>query len=111
MNYSKSAIIILIISIISVLSCSIDKPKSPSWITTWRVPISNAEYNIVESMSEYIPLINDKNRLGFGLYKYMKGEGDPPRVLLRSAKIKVSGISIDELADKIDAELKKISAF
>ena len=39
----------------------------------------------------------------------MKGEGDPPKVALRSAKIKVVGISIDELAQKLDAELKKIS--
>lgn len=40
----------------------------------------------------------------------MKGEGDPPKVSLRSAKIKVVGISIDELAQKIDDELKKVSA-
>jgi hypothetical protein len=61
-------------------------------------------------MAEYIPLINDKNRLGFGLYKFMKGEGDPPKVLLRSAKIKITGITVDELAAKIDAELNKIPA-
>jgi hypothetical protein len=67
-------------------------------------------YNIVEAMAEYIPLINDKNRLGFGLYKFMKGEGDPPRVLLRSTKIKITGITVDELAAKIDTELKRISA-
>jgi hypothetical protein len=67
-------------------------------------------YNIVEAMSDYIPLINDKNRLGFGLYKFMKGEGDPPKVLLRSAKIKITGITVDELAAKIDAELNKIPA-
>jgi hypothetical protein len=66
-------------------------------------------YNIVEALSEYIPLTNDKNRLGFGLYKFMNGEGDPPNVLLRSSKIKVTGITVDELAAKIDAELNKIS--
>jgi hypothetical protein len=67
-------------------------------------------YKIVEALAEYIPIINDKNRLGFGLYKFMKGEGDPPKVLLRSAKIKITGITVDELAAKIDAELNKISA-
>jgi hypothetical protein len=67
-------------------------------------------YNIVEALAEYIPLINDKNRLGFGLYKFMNGEGDPPKVLLRSAKIKITGITVDELAAKIDAELNKIPA-
>ncbi len=66
-------------------------------------------YNIVESFSENIPVTNDKNRLGYCLFKFMKGEGDPPKVALRSAKIKVVGTSIDELAQKIDAELKKIS--
>jgi hypothetical protein len=38
----------------------------------------------------------------------MSGEGDPPKILLRSAKIKVEGIFLDELAGKIDAELKKL---
>ncbi|MBT8380590.1 MAG: hypothetical protein KJN64_15385 [Ignavibacteria bacterium] len=66
-------------------------------------------YNIVESLSEYIPLTNDKNRLGFNLYKFMKGEGDPPEVLLKSAKIMIKGITVDELAAKIDSELLKIS--
>jgi hypothetical protein len=71
--------------------------------------IEKKVYNIVELFSSNIPITNDKNRLGFGLYKFMKGEGDPPKVLLRSAKIKVVGIRLDELAEKIDAELKKIS--
>ncbi len=66
-------------------------------------------YSIVEALSEYIPVTNDKNRLGFGLYKFMKGEGDPPGVLLRSAKIKVTGISLDELAARLDLELKNIT--
>lgn len=65
-------------------------------------------YNIVKSFSEYIPITNDQNRLGFGLYKFMKGEGDPPKILLKSAKIKIAGISSDALADQINAELEKI---
>ena len=79
---------------------------------TIKFPESSLEkkvYNIVESFGEYIPITNDKNRLGYCLFKFMKGEGDPPKVALRSAKIKVVGISIDELANKIDAELKNIS--
>lgn len=71
--------------------------------------IEKKVYNIVEQFSEHIPITNDKNRLGYCLFKFMKGEGDPPKVALRSAKIKVVGISVDELAVKIDAELKKIS--
>jgi hypothetical protein len=71
--------------------------------------IEKKVYNIVESFGENIPIMNDKNRLGYCLFKFMKGEGDPPKIALRSAKIKVVGISIDELAQKLDAELKKIS--
>jgi hypothetical protein len=67
-------------------------------------------YNIVENFAEYIPITNDKNRLGYCLFKFMKGEGDSPKISLRSAKIKVVGISIDELAEKLDIELKKVSA-
>ena len=66
-------------------------------------------YKIVESFGDFIPVTNDKNRLGYCLFKFMKGEGDSPKIALRSAKIKVVGISIDELAEKIDAELKNIS--
>ena len=79
---------------------------------TIEFPESSVEkkvYNIVENFSKHIPIPNDKNRLGYCLFKFMKGEGDPPKVALRSAKIKVVGISIDELAGKIDVELKKIS--
>ncbi len=65
-------------------------------------------YNIVESLSEYLPILNDRNRLGFSLYKYLKGEGDSPEILVKSTKIKVSGITQDELADKIKYELNKI---
>lgn len=79
---------------------------------TIKFPDSTLEkkvYNIVGQFAEHIPITNDKNRLGYCLFKFMKGEGDPPKVALRSAKIKVVGISIDELANKIDSELKKVT--
>jgi len=79
---------------------------------TIKFPDSTLEkkvYNIVEQFAEYIPVTNDRNRLGYCLFKLMKGEGDPPKVALRSAKIKVVGIPIDELASRLDAELKNIS--
>ena len=80
---------------------------------TIEFPESSVEkkvYSIVEKFSNHIPVTNDKNRLGYGLYKFVKGEGDAPKILLRSAKIKIVGISIDELAEKIDSELKLISS-
>jgi hypothetical protein len=65
-------------------------------------------YNVVEQFAEYLPIANDRNRLGFGLYKYLDGEGDPPAVLLKSSKLKIEGITIDELAKKLGAELEKL---
>ncbi|RKY99652.1 MAG: hypothetical protein DRQ13_01900 [Ignavibacteriae bacterium] len=65
-------------------------------------------YGIVESFADYIPVSNDKNRLGFGLYKYMIGEGDTPETLLKSAKIKIKGITLEELAAKISAKLEEV---
>lgn len=65
-------------------------------------------YGIVETFSQYIPVPNDRNRLGYCLFKYMIGEGDEPKVTLKSAKINVEGISTKDLAEKIDKELKKI---
>jgi len=65
-------------------------------------------YNIVDKFGDYIPIANDRNRLGFNLYKYVKGEGDHPRVLVESAKLKIEGISAKELAEKITAEIEKL---
>ncbi len=65
-------------------------------------------YNLVEQFAEYLPIANDRNRLGFGLYKYLEGEGDPPEVLLRSSKLSIEGITIDELAKKISDQLEKL---
>ena len=65
-------------------------------------------YNIVKSFSIFLPIANDRNRLGFGLYKYMTGEGDPPEILIKTSKLKLNGITPQELAKKISAELEKI---
>lgn len=78
---------------------------------TKEFPDSSVEkkvYNIVESFSKYLPIVNDRNRLGFGLYKYMTGEGDPPEILVKTSKLKLNGITTHELAEKISAELEKI---
>ena len=65
-------------------------------------------YGIVSSLSSYLPVANDRNRLGFGLYKYMSGEGDPPEVLVKTSKLRLEGITVQELAKKISQELEKI---
>jgi hypothetical protein len=62
-------------------------------------------YNLVESLSSNIPLPNDRNRLAFSLIKYLQGEGDNPSILVRSTKIRVEGISSEELAGKLDSAI------
>ena len=70
--------------------------------------IEKKVYKIVEGLSEYIPITNDRNRLGFNLYKFVKGEGDEPEILVKTSKIKIVGIEPEKLAEKINSEIKKI---
>ena len=57
-------------------------------------------YDIVEKFSDYLPVANDRNRLAFSLYKYIKGEGDDPEVLVKSVKVTVEGISPRRISRK-----------
>ena len=63
--------------------------------------IEKKTYNLVESLSEFLPVPNDRNRLAYGLIKYIDGEGDSPNILLKSTKVEIQGIDIEELAKKI----------
>ncbi len=65
-------------------------------------------YSMVETFKEYIPTPNDRNRLSYCLFKYLNGEGDAPKILLKTSKINYEGISKEELAKKLDEELLKI---
>lgn len=65
-------------------------------------------YNITELFKDNIPVMNDRNRLGYCLFKYMKGEGDAPEILVSSTKIKIEGTTKPELAKKLAEELAKI---
>jgi hypothetical protein len=67
-------------------------------------------YNLVEAYSEYLPVPNDRNRLAFSLYKYVMGEGDNPKILVKSTKVKIAGISAEELGNKLNTEIEKIKA-
>jgi len=70
--------------------------------------VERKTYNLVESLKEFMPIENDRNRLGYGLFKYLNGEGDAPTVLLQSAKIRFEGIEYSELAQKLADGLKEI---
>lgn len=70
--------------------------------------IESKIYSMVENYKEYIPIPNDRNRLSFCLVKFVNGEGDAPIITLKTAKINVQGISIPDLAKKLDDDLTKI---
>jgi len=70
--------------------------------------IEKQVYNIIGKLSNYLPVLNDRYRLGYSLYKYMQGEGDNPAITLRNVKVKIEGISMEELAKIISLELEKI---
>jgi len=72
--------------------------------------IENKCYNIAESLKEYIPLMNERNRLGFNLFKYATGEGDAPEIIIRNAKIKFEGISEKELTKIISEGIEKVKS-
>ncbi len=70
--------------------------------------VESKVYSMVENYKEYIPIMNDRNRLSFCLVKYLNGEGDEPKITLKSAKINFEKISLEDLAKKLDQELAKI---
>ncbi|MEW6006432.1 MAG: hypothetical protein AB1695_14100 [Stygiobacter sp.] len=65
-------------------------------------------YTFAESLKQYVPVPNDRNRLAFNIYRYVKGEGDIPEVIVKNTKIKIEGISSTELAKMIEEEVIKI---
>lgn len=72
--------------------------------------IEKKVYDIVDKFRDHLPVVNDRYRLGFTLFKFVKGEGDPPEVLVKSTKIKLEGISEAEFAKKLAEELKNLKS-
>jgi hypothetical protein len=65
-------------------------------------------YNFVDTLAEYLPIVNDRNRLSYCLLKYINGEGDKPEILVKTQKMKIEGISQADLAKKLNAGLNEI---
>jgi len=78
----------------------------PSVNPTPEQSIEKKVYDIVDKFKEHLPVVNDRYRLGFTLFKFVKGEGDPPEVLVKSTKIKLQGISEAEFARSSPTRLK-----
>lgn len=83
--------------------------KAPSPVKEFpETSLEKQVYSLVDSLAEFIPFENDRNRLGYGLFKYISGDGDAPEVLLSSAKIQFENISTQELSQKLSDGLVKL---
>jgi len=65
-------------------------------------------YAVAEEIKEYMPLDNDRNRLGFNLYKKFKGEGDDVAIIFRTNKFQIQGISKEDLIKLVEEKISKI---
>ncbi len=65
-------------------------------------------YSFVESLEEFIPRSHDRNRLSFDLLKSLRGEGDSVFTTIKKNKLQIKNISLEELASKIEKELKEL---
>ena len=65
-------------------------------------------YSFIDSLSEYLPIANDRARLSYDFVKYFWGESDTPEIILKKNKVKIEGISFEELVEKIKKGLEEI---
>lgn len=65
-------------------------------------------YSLVDSLEQYIPIMNDRNRLSFALLNYLKGQGDEPFITVRNNKLTLKDINKVELAKLIEEKLASI---
>ncbi|MFZ1291482.1 MAG: hypothetical protein WAR79_15410 [Melioribacteraceae bacterium] len=70
--------------------------------------IEKKVYNLVNSLENYIPIMNDRNRLSFALLNFLKGQGDPPLISVKNNKLTLKDIKIAELAKIIEEKLAAI---
>jgi hypothetical protein len=70
--------------------------------------LESKAYKIAEDLKDYLPVMNDRNRLGYNLFKFMRGEGDKPEILIKTLKLKIENISQETLTEMIKKELQRI---
>jgi len=51
-KFAIFALIIPLVAMLAIPGCSVKKPESPSWITTWDVPISNKSYGVSDLLEK-----------------------------------------------------------
>ncbi|MCX8057276.1 MAG: hypothetical protein N3F03_06705 [Ignavibacteria bacterium] len=70
--------------------------------------IEKKAYGIAESLSQFLPIMNDRNRLGFNLYRHLKGEGDDIPTIVKTNKFTIENITKDELIELIQLKVDEV---
>lgn len=65
-------------------------------------------YNAVDELAEFLPIQNDRYRLGYNVYKQLIGEGDTTEIIVRSNRFSVNGISKQDLVKLIKQKIAAI---
>lgn len=65
-------------------------------------------YSMVDSLEQYIPLMNDRNRLSFALLNYLNGHGDSPAITVRNNKLQLNNIHAAELVEILENKIEEI---
>lgn len=69
--------------------------------------IEKKAYKIAEELQPYLPIMNDRNRLGFNLYRHFKGEGDDIDTIVRTNKFTIENISTEEFIELLKNKVKE----
>lgn len=70
--------------------------------------IEKKAYSIAESLSEYLPIMNDRNRLGFNLFRHLKGEGDDIATIVGTNKFTIEKISKEDLIELLEQKVEEV---
>jgi hypothetical protein len=65
-------------------------------------------YSMVETLGEYLPMMNDRNRLAFAVLNYLNGEGDPPNITVRNNKLTLNNINKEDFAKLLETKITEI---
>ncbi|MCK6603759.1 MAG: hypothetical protein HUU43_03780 [Ignavibacteriaceae bacterium] len=79
---------------------------APGVIPAKEDSIEKKAYSIAEALKDFMPVANDRNRLGFMIYKYLTGKGDAPEIMVPSGKFSLKGITVKEFVKLLEKELR-----
>lgn len=65
-------------------------------------------YNMVEELADILPIINDRNRLGFNIHKFYMGEANSIEEAVRTTKPETK-IDMKDLVKQVEEKYNKLN--